>query len=343
MPVYAEAPNEVRLIVEEMVEKYHQPLREHQVKIDLLFATAKADEFGEVSGAPVKLNGYPCAAIAKAISYKLRVQGHGDCEIIIDGDKWPEYSEEETRALIDHELEHFELKFDKDGYLVRDDLDRPKIKIRKHDHQFGWFNSVARRHGKASLEVKQAESFITGPLRQLWLPFLDGAFAGIKPASALPAQVRICNQRTVQIDNIAVTVDVGEEYDAYRSIHGEVFAKVGNHDVPLNPGDFDVIAWEEGEPVNVPKSAVAPPRERVVCEGPQHKFPLAKLFKGKLLESLSDAGLKTVGQLSARLEKDGLDGTPGIGPGGKEKIANTMRQFWIDNPVEEPELEDAAA
>jgi hypothetical protein len=37
-----------------------------------------------------------------------------------------------------------------------DALDRPKLAMRKHDHQFGWFDEVAQRHGEASPEVRQA-------------------------------------------------------------------------------------------------------------------------------------------------------------------------------------------
>jgi hypothetical protein len=57
--------------------------------------------------------------------------------------------------------------------VVRDDLDRPKLRVRKHDHQFGWFDSIARRHGPASFEVQQYRKFNESH-RQLWLEFEDG-------------------------------------------------------------------------------------------------------------------------------------------------------------------------
>lgn len=172
MPILKKAPNEVRLIVDEMVGMYHTPLRDAKVTIDLLFAFPKSEDD---ETAPVKLHGYPCVAVVKINAYKLRVLGHGDAEITIDAHQWDELSEEERRALIDHELTHLELRTDKDGFVKRDDLDRPLLKMRKHDHQFGWFDEVARRHGSASVEVQQATDFHRNTYKQLWLlPLFDG-------------------------------------------------------------------------------------------------------------------------------------------------------------------------
>ena len=43
--------------------------------------------------------------------------------------------------------------------------------VRKHDHQFGWFDCVARRHGAHSIEVQQAQQLTAmAELRQLYLP-----------------------------------------------------------------------------------------------------------------------------------------------------------------------------
>ncbi len=172
MPIYTKAPKEVRERCDRIMEQYHGDLRDHGVTIDLLFAAAVTDDNGDAIGPALKLHGYQAAAVVKVNAYKLRVLGHSDAEITIDGDRWDEWSDEEKDSLIDHELEHLELKYDGDGLLQRDDLDRPKLRLRLHDHQFGWFDSIARRHGKASVEVQQYEAFKQSH-RQLWIKFED--------------------------------------------------------------------------------------------------------------------------------------------------------------------------
>ena len=67
------------------------------------------------------------------------------------------------------------------GNVRRDDIDRPLLRIRKHDHQFGWFDAVARRHGKHSIEVQQAHQLTAmDELRQLYLPGIPEV-AGKRP------------------------------------------------------------------------------------------------------------------------------------------------------------------
>jgi hypothetical protein len=169
MPIYEKPPVEVREVCDRMLEKYHGPLKDAGVKVDLLFARTDPEKDEAVA---LKLHGYRANAIVKVVAYKLRVQDHGDAEILIDGDEWFTWKDEEKDAILDHELEHLELKLDKEGNVVRDDLDRPKLRLRLHDHEFGWFDSIARRHGKASFEVQQYERFQEAH-QQLWMDFED--------------------------------------------------------------------------------------------------------------------------------------------------------------------------
>lgn len=170
MPIYKKDPPGVAEVVNRVVERYHGGLQDAEVKIDILGAWAATDQNGDTEAVALKLHGYPCQATMAVVSYKNRVLGGGDALLTVDIENWEELSEEERDALIDHELEHLELRTDKDGLLIRDDLDRPKMHIRRHDHQFGWFDSVARRHGPASIEIKQLREFNEAH-EQLWLPF----------------------------------------------------------------------------------------------------------------------------------------------------------------------------
>ena len=173
MPRYSKAPAEAEQTIERMRDRYHPQIRDAGVTITCLFAFPLTDENGDSKGPALKFQGYPAQAVVKIIGLKERTDGRADAEIVVDGDNWPTLSDKEKDALIDHELEHLELKYDKDGLLVRDDLDRPKLIIRKHDVQAGWFDSIVRRHGRASPELRQYEKFKEVHYEQRWLPYLD--------------------------------------------------------------------------------------------------------------------------------------------------------------------------
>lgn len=170
MPIFEKDPPGVGEIINRMIERYHGGLRDAGLTIDVLEARAKTDGNGDSEAVALKLHGYPCAATIKISSYKDRVLGRGDALLTVDGDQWDTFTDEQKEALIDHELEHLELRTDNDGLLIRDDMDRPKLQMRRHDHQFGWFDAIVRRHGDASLESQQLKQF-TEKRRQLWLPF----------------------------------------------------------------------------------------------------------------------------------------------------------------------------
>jgi len=173
MPRYEKSPAEVGQIVERMMDRYHPQLRDAGVTIAQLMAFPLTDENGDSKGPALKHNGYPAQAVIKIIGLKERTDGRCDSELVIDGENWPLLSAAQKDALIDHELEHLEIKCDGDGCIVRDDLERPKLVIRKHDHQFGWFDSIVRRHGRDALEFKQFDDFQTVHYKQRWLPYLD--------------------------------------------------------------------------------------------------------------------------------------------------------------------------
>ena len=185
MPVILEIPGtDVSELVTELIDQFHPHLRDVDVTFEFLSVTREKDDDGEFAGDhPLKLHGYPCAAIVKINAYKLRVQGHADVLITINGEEWETLSRDEQRALMDHELTHVELKTDAEGNLSRDDLGRPKLKMRLHDHQFGWFDAVVRRHGKASIEHQQAETFVTATWEQMWLPFVSSSGSKRKTGS----------------------------------------------------------------------------------------------------------------------------------------------------------------
>lgn len=154
---FAKADTAVREMANDILclNECYQPLLDAHVTIDFMFAYAERDEKERIVGNALTKNGLPALGIARIVNLKDRAKGMGDAEICLDHDFWETAGEKEKRALLDHELYHLCVRIDKRG-LVRDDLGRPKLKIRKHDYEFGWFRAVAERNGKHSLEQIQA-------------------------------------------------------------------------------------------------------------------------------------------------------------------------------------------
>lgn len=174
MSTYAKAPPEVREMAEKILEEFisYKDIIEAKVKIDYLFAFAECGEDGEAKGNALTKHGVRALGITRKIGIKDRVMGRGDAEVCLDGDWWEEATQERRRALLDHELHHLEVVKDEDGVVIRDDLKRPKLRLRKHDVEVGWFAIVAGRHGSASLEIEQAKALMDS-YGQLFWPFID--------------------------------------------------------------------------------------------------------------------------------------------------------------------------
>lgn len=172
MSTYSLAQKAICDQVKKCLKQYHGALFDAGVTVDVLLAYARRDANGDPVGPAVMCGGYACVGRIRIVSLKERVAGRADVELLLDGDRWLEFDDEEQAAIIDHKLTHLELQVDDQG-LRRDDLDRPKLRIRKHDHQFGWFDEVVRRHGRDSIEWKQHEQFSEASYKQLWLPGIE--------------------------------------------------------------------------------------------------------------------------------------------------------------------------
>jgi hypothetical protein len=159
MPTYRKAPAEIREQVAAVMDAYHGQLRDAGVMVDVLLARPTFDVNDDPTGPAIRVHGYAAVACIRILSYKDRVVRGFDAEITLDADHWEIASGAEQVAVIDHELTHLELVTNDVG-VVRDDAERPKLRCRKHDRHFGWFDIVARRHGEYSLEVRQAREML---------------------------------------------------------------------------------------------------------------------------------------------------------------------------------------
>ena len=154
MKVYDKCPQSVHDRVAALVAQYHPELKVAEVTFDLMFIARSDDDEG--TKPVLTLHGVPALAIARIVPSKERAKGCGDAEILIDRDRYTNMPARKQDALLDHELQHFEVQHDKDGGIKTDDQHRPKLKTRPHDYDFGWFECIARRHGVNSIEVQQA-------------------------------------------------------------------------------------------------------------------------------------------------------------------------------------------
>jgi hypothetical protein len=170
MPTYQKCEKAVAELASSLINKYdtHKPLEQLKVKIDLVFAFADVDEKGRQLNDALTKNGIKALGITRKIPIKDRVLGRGDAEIALDGDYWGNASEEEQAALLDHELHHVAVQTDKNGNAQFDDIGRPKIKLRKHDVEVGWFRIIAERHGIASQERQQAKAIMDKIGQYFW-------------------------------------------------------------------------------------------------------------------------------------------------------------------------------
>lgn len=178
MAIYERAKKALCDQVQRVMDRHHGRLAELSVPVtvDTLIAYVSKDESGNPkSDYAIKVGGVPAYAKIRIVSLKDRVKGHADAELVIDGDRCLVWDTDRMSALIDHELTHLEPQFEAApegaaSNLKLDDANRPRLKMRLHDRQFGWFDEVASRHGQHSIEVRQFQDMIGGTeFKQLYL------------------------------------------------------------------------------------------------------------------------------------------------------------------------------
>lgn len=150
MKSYTRANDEVQDLAKHIVKVFHADLNDAGLRIDYVFVATDSEEAPALT-----LHGVTCMAIARIIGPKERAKGLGDCEVVIDEARWIGKTSAEKQAILDHEINHFELRRNKKGRVKLDPNGRPMLSTRKHDIDVGHFIEVAKRHGINSMEVQQ--------------------------------------------------------------------------------------------------------------------------------------------------------------------------------------------
>jgi hypothetical protein len=154
MATFREADAAVQKLVATVAKKHHKELTEAGVTITTLMAFATRKEDGSLSGPAMAEKGFALAGRIKITSHKDRVAGLADAILMLDGDRWEEWSEERQAALVDYELTHLEIRRDEEGGVLLDDCCRPKLKIKQHDAQVGVFFSNMEKYGKDAIDTE---------------------------------------------------------------------------------------------------------------------------------------------------------------------------------------------
>lgn len=147
MKTYSQAPD-----ADTCIEKIHAA---HHEDLDGVTVSALFVFDNETTLPCLKHQGYPAGAVVRITPLKDRALGIADATIVIDRAGWLALSQRQRDALVDHELTHLNRKVDKEtGEQLVDVLERPKLAMRKHDIQVGFFKEVLERHGDASYEAR---------------------------------------------------------------------------------------------------------------------------------------------------------------------------------------------
>jgi hypothetical protein len=185
MTWYTKADEEVNATVEKVMKKYHPDLHAEGVSITVLIARSE-------EGPPLKSRGNEILGSIRVTKLTERALGLGDALMMLNGEAMPAWNSGRLQAVIDHELTHLVVKTSKKtGAVERDDLDRPKLKMREHDYEFGWFAETAHRFGEDSFEFSQARELLaSASWMQPLLPGIEDALSFEIEPQAVPAAAK---------------------------------------------------------------------------------------------------------------------------------------------------------
>jgi hypothetical protein len=189
MSWYGIANEEVNLTIQKVMQENHGDLHAAGVTITALIARSE-------EGPAIKVRGSEAAGSIRITKLTERTCGLGDALMILDGESMIAWSSKRLQAVIDHELRHLMLaKNKKTGQIQLDDEGRPKLRIRPHDFEFGWFARTAELYGEESYEVSQAREIVAAQFVQNFLPGfeIDPDPTGLGAYGGKPQQVKHVN------------------------------------------------------------------------------------------------------------------------------------------------------
>jgi hypothetical protein len=151
--VFEKAPQDVRELLQLVIQEHHKELADANVSVGVLMQTKFDNDDNELPS--LKCHGAYANAVVRVVSRKDRTHRDEDAEITIDAVIWRTLSERCQKALLDHELTHLIVKRDRKTQKFKlDDLNRPCLGMIPDDFTLTGFLDVVRRHGDAALEYQ---------------------------------------------------------------------------------------------------------------------------------------------------------------------------------------------
>jgi hypothetical protein len=222
MPTYRKDTGEMFEVlksVQSRFPEYYQSFADSKLKIDLMFAYPNYDENGEPTGNDITANGYAALGKCRIVPQRDRAKGNGDAEITVDKTWWDSATEAEREALLDHEMNHIKVIKGK-----TDDLHRPKLKMRKHDVQVGWFEVIASRHGAHSQERQQAAQIMQDGMQFYWPEIagtMGGRFSKLESGHSINFQSNTVTLRTASGKEVTAPIPIVKA--AIEDLHRQSF------------------------------------------------------------------------------------------------------------------------
>jgi hypothetical protein len=161
--------------MDEIIREHYPHLAslEREIQIRLQFVLSESDAPALSKG------GWPCEALCSKIPTKMRAAGGPDVLIEFDYNHWKALDSLQQKALLHHELHHVEVVDVKqctnpDGEVYHecrlDALQRPVVRLRKHDYECGGFSAIHELYADDSPEARQLE-VVGRHLQQQVFPF----------------------------------------------------------------------------------------------------------------------------------------------------------------------------
>jgi len=177
---YRKGEGEDLALLMEVIHQHHAELEREKVRPALILIDPELAEDGQPKAPVFKSDGDSAVGRVRPASAIERLLGKYDLRIEIDGYVWETLSEEQQRALLDHELTHLEIKRDAEGTIKRNADGTPRFMRRAHDWHLTGFREVVARHGRHALEAMDLRELHSNH-GQLLFGFLEEAPPVEKP------------------------------------------------------------------------------------------------------------------------------------------------------------------
>jgi len=115
---YAKPDTETRALLEQVMQAYHPELEQAQVRVGITMVYPPTNKDGEPTRHALTRHGARCLARIHLVSLAKRVYVPVDAMIEIDAEHWENILAPARKAILDHELTHIVVRYQKGKGVV---------------------------------------------------------------------------------------------------------------------------------------------------------------------------------------------------------------------------------